>query len=270
MKTLILLFLFFSFSFAQKGQKKYEKLPPEGLPEYEIAVDTSVEYEIAIDTRTDIDKLSDTNREIRKNALISIGTKREKKAIKHIVKILKDKDIEIRTIAVNILGEMGHSEIAGEKILEVFKTDKDNANFQMACIIALGKIKYKPAIPYLRERLNHLHPLVRTYTVSALSEFNDPTVYPLIKEKILDPAEGVSIEAIRASVRCKIKTAIPLIKEKLKHPVSGVRREAVLALGELGDRTVISDLEGLLEDKDASIVDAVKKSIEKIEAREKK
>ena len=260
MRILILLFFCISYSFSQSSPK-YEVAPLE---------DESHEYEIAVDTRTEIDKLSDPDKIVRKNALISIGTKRDKKYINHIVKMLNDKDIEIRTIAVNLLSEMGTAQTVGANILEVFKQDKDNTNFQMACIIALGKLKYKPAIPYIKEKLNHIHPVVRTYAISSLGEFKDPTVYPLIKEKISDPAEGVSIEAMRVSAKCGIKTAIPIIKEKLKHPVASVRREAVLALGELADKTIIPDLESLLDDEDKSVVDAVKKVIEKFEGKPKK
>ncbi|MDI6641837.1 MAG: amidohydrolase family protein, partial [Elusimicrobiota bacterium] len=233
------------------------------VSEVELQKSTTV-VEVHIDTRTAIEKLSDSDVNIRRDALISIIAERNEKNIPYLMKLLKDKDSQIRRFAIQGLVDSGGSvEKISLAILKLLKSEKDIA-VQIACMNSLGRLKYRPAVELLVEFLNHEYPILRSYAVRALGEIADPKTYLEIVKKIGDQAEGVKVEAMRVAVKCKIKQAITNMIKNLSHPIGVVRKEAVIALGELGDASVKKELEKLLTDTDKSVVEAAKDAIEKI------
>jgi HEAT repeat protein len=128
-------------------------------------------------------------------------------------------------------------------------------------------MKYREALPEIQKKLQHPFPMVRTYSIKALSEYADAPTYPLITGKLLDPAEGVRLEAMKAVVKLKIKSAEPNLLENLKYPMGIIKREAAHALGAVGTNASIQELSKLKDDKDKSVAEAAVNAIEMINKR---
>jgi len=218
---------------------------------------------VAVSTRTYIDKLKDPDANVRKEAILYLGMEKKQKNLPYLQKMLKDLDNNVRRVAIDACMRTGTAKIIGPAILEMLKSEKE-VGATNAAIDALGRIKYVEALPEITKRLAHQFPTVRTYAIKALGEYNDPQTYPLVIEKLLDPAEGVRFEAMKVVSKLKIEPAEPNLIENLKYPMGAIRREAARALGEVGSRAVITELEKLKTDKDRSVAAAAASAIENI------
>ncbi|OGS27800.1 MAG: hypothetical protein A2297_01215 [Elusimicrobia bacterium RIFOXYB2_FULL_48_7] len=220
-------------------------------------------YEVRADSRTNVEKLSDPDASVRTTSARVLSRERDRKYLPDFIKLLNDKNPIARRIAVDALIEISTGPEMAAPVLALLKTEEE-LNVKLSCINAVSRVKYEPALKYLVTMADDQNPVIRTYSLSALGEFNSPGTYSLIEGKIKDPAEGVKIEAVKACVKLKIKTALPEIVELLKYPIAPVRREAASALGELGDKSVRKNLEKLLSDKDKSVAGAAKEALDKI------
>ncbi|MFH2071138.1 MAG: HEAT repeat domain-containing protein [Elusimicrobiota bacterium] len=229
----------------------------------------SAGYDVEADTRTNVDKLSDQDPGVRKRAIYSLSAEKKQGSIKYVMGMLNDPDAGVREAAIRVLGDTGKKEVVGPAVLATLRKERETAPV-ITGMSVLSKMRYTPAIPVIKSKMEHPFPLIRTYAIVSLAEFNDPSSYQAIKEKINDPAEGVRIEVMRVCAKKKITSAIPDIVKNMKHPISVVRREAAAALGEIGGRVEIQELEKLLDDTDMFVVKVTKEAIEKISARTEK
>ena len=55
-----------------------------------------------------------------------------------------------------------------------------------------------------------------------------------------------------------------LLRKNLKDPIAAVRSACAEALGDIGDKESIEDLNDLLSDKDLSVVEAAQRSLKKL------
>jgi hypothetical protein len=75
-----------------------------------------------------------------------------------------------------------------------------------------------------------------------------PTLGQLIRE---DPDDKVVLEALVALKEIAGPASLPHLMEATRHRVTFIRRDAAIALGEIGDKSVLPALERLLEDEES-------------------
>jgi hypothetical protein len=231
---------------------------------------TGLAYKVEIDTRTNLDKLTDTNWIIRRNAVIFLGAERKTKNIAYLVNMLNDGVPAVRGAAINSLVKSCTTKntkiTVVQSILDRFDSEKDMTT-QIDYIKALGKLKSKKTVAKLKLLLKHPYPLIRTYAIRSLGGMADATVYPLFVKMLVNEAESVRIQSAEVVARLKIKSAVPNLLANLKHPVGKVRKTAVYALGELGNRGVLPQLEEMFNDKDKYVVKMTSSAIKKIKKK---
>ncbi|MEW6039917.1 MAG: HEAT repeat domain-containing protein [Elusimicrobiota bacterium] len=251
------MFYFRPFCFSQSAQKVILSTEPQGV---------EVSTIVAQPPKSNIEKLKDFDPNIRKNAVIFLGIEQNSNNLPHLLKMLKDKNGEVRRVAIEACVRSGSTKKVAPAILELLKVETEVGPLNTA-INSLGQMKYTEALAEIKKNASHPYPTVRTYSVKALSEYNDKETYPLIVEKLLDPAEGVRLESMKAVVKLNIKTAEPNLIKNLKYPMEIIRREASKALGETGSSSAKPELLKLTQEKDMSVVLAAKEAIEKINKR---
>ena len=230
-------------------------------------VPVAVMADQSVDKRSNIDKLTDPDPTVRRNAVIYLGAEKNKANIPTLIRMLDDSNIEVKRAAINSLVNM-KSTRAETRFFAMLKTEK-NVSVKVNLISALGDMQAKTAVQALEGLLSDPYPLYRSEALKALGKINDPQTYPGIVNMLKDEAEGVRIMAAQVSAMLKLSEAIPLIAKNTNDGVGAVRRISAQALGELGDISVMADLQKLLTDKDQSVVIAARNAIDHINSKSK-
>jgi HEAT repeat protein len=217
------------------------------------------------DVRTNLEKLSDPDPFVRRNAVIYLGSERNKENLPSLLKMLKDENVEVRRACVNALASSGDSR-AVAPLIEQYKTDK-NLNVKLNIMMALGALRSDQAADFLVSELKNPYPALRNEVVRSLGRINDKATYKNIAAMLKDEAESVQVIAADVAGALKIKEAAPALMENLTSPASVVRRSAVQALGNIGDSSMTAVLRPLLDDTDDSVKEAARKAIELVGKR---
>jgi len=149
-----------------------------------------------------------------------------------IINMLNDKDGEVRSTAVNALGQIKDKR-AVEELIKALETDTD-VNVRRLSAIALGDIKAEKAVPVLIKKLNDQFMNVSTSAADALVKIGEPSVKALIE--VID--NKLASDALR-------KIGEPAIDEfinALNHENEDVRAIAAVSLGKLKSTKAIKPL----------------------------
>lgn len=150
------------------------------------------------------------------------------KTIEELILDLKNEDIFIKEEAKGLL------ELKGEEAIDPLIDALGNRSkeIKMAAASILGMQKCEKAIPALIKKLEDPNKLVRKEVSTALTQMGEPAIEPL--------------------------------KEVLSHKNWRVRGAAVWVLGSLKDKSVIPDIEKLLEDESAFVKSGAKFAINEL------
>ncbi|MBM3457605.1 MAG: hypothetical protein FJX77_03605 [Armatimonadetes bacterium] len=100
----------------------------------------------------------------------------------------------------------------------------------------------KAAVPELRRRLQHAHPLVREGAIRALEGADDPRLVEPLCARLADDYWGVRESAARAVAPFRDRCARKPLCRLLQDPIALVRTAAARALGELEDEGAVEAL----------------------------
>jgi HEAT repeat protein len=217
---------------------------------------------VAVDTRTNTEKLSDPNPMIRRNAVVYIGSGRNKSSFPSLSKMLGDTSPEVRRAAVNAL--VGLDDPRTVKALMDKLGFEQDVSVRMNIVVAFGDIKSSSTVPVLLTLLKNPYPQFRGEAVRALGKINAPETYPAIVEMLNDEAEGVRMMTADVTSGLKLTAALPLLIKNLSDPVPMVRRSCAQALGVIGDPSAIPALKRIQNDPDMSVRAPALEAIEKL------
>lgn len=223
----------------------------------------------AQDNRTNAEKLSDKDPMVRRNAVIYIGAERKKENVKLLLPMLGDPNTEVQRAAINALVNCGDKEGIVRPLLDKYKAEKV-MSVRMNLIVALGETGSKAAVPTLRETLKDPFAAIRNEAVRALGKVNDKSTYKDIIGMLKDESEGVRIIAADTAARLRLEDANPLLVKNLRDPVALVRKASVRALGMIGSRSSLPEVQKMAQDKDASVAAAAKEAAALIANPQKK
>lgn len=201
---------------------------------------------------------------------------REKVAVPRLLEVLEKGDILLREMAAYALGTIGdptavpglraalrstpsgwHQVAAsfalwrlGERGEGIFdpKTAlrSDDPSVRSAAVTACGLLGVTEAVPDLRQLLKDEDNTIRRDAARALGLLGDRTVLVDLRSALNDPAHDVADAAAEALFRLGDKDALPALRVALRAD----EPKRVLALGLLGGREVISELEEYLGHED--------------------
>ncbi|MEW6557433.1 MAG: HEAT repeat domain-containing protein [Elusimicrobiota bacterium] len=217
------------------------------------------------DTSANIEKLKDKNWIIRRNAAITLGTEKNKKAVVPLINLLKDNNTEVRRCAAIALGEIGDKKAVPHLIKALNDTD---GGMIIDSASSLGKLNDPSAIDGLLKLLSDGRPVIRITGLKALFSFKDDIkISSAVISCINDEAEGVRILAIQQAASLKLKSAIPNLIKNLSDVNLKVKVETIKALGEIGDKSTIEPLKKILvtEDEIPEVIELIEQTISKLE-----
>ncbi len=139
------------------------------------------------------------------------------------VKVTKHNKPEIRTLAVQLLGEIGKPAQVGF-FTQMFKSEKE--------------------------------PNTRSALVSAMAKLAGPETLNFLPQYLSDPDERVVANAIDGLNRTGNIEVIAYLKPLLKHPNNRIRANTILALWNLGDTKSLAQLQEMLDSSDQGFVDS--------------
>ncbi len=219
---------------------------------------------------------SDPDPQVRGEAATALGLIGEVSALRPLIVTMGDRDEDARKRAVEAVVRFGS--MATEPVMVALEHGKSKQE-KVAAITALGAIGDPRAIPILIDHLRSSYYLVRMATVSALSQYGDRVVEPLVKvlsfnrsdiSVLCEEAEKsddgpTRMRAIRALGGLEDHRAVPVLKSMLSAPDSELGLEAqeslikigcaawqrcgaLTVLGRVGDERVVPQVLDLLRD----------------------
>jgi len=144
--------------------------------------------------------LADKNGEVRNFAAVMLGDIGSREAVVPLINALRDMDENVRHGAAEALGRIG-DRAALVPILELLREDFWQ---QFPAVVALGEMRDNRAVPYLLQLLSH--EMLREPVIEALGKIGDPRALNPLVDIIGDPSAEHC--ALAASALVAIHTAL--------------------------------------------------------------
>jgi len=258
MRSVLVLFLtlLVSFSLAagsQSGALPENQLSPDDYKEREALRLTSL-----LDSRDE---------EVRLDTVIRLASLRTAAAGRALASASSDQSARVRAAAIVGIGNSGDpsfAPIVAARLLE------DKSLFVRKCAAyALGKLRSDQSVTALTSGLRDKDLEVRGAAAVALGEYesHDPTAIAALTAALSDTSEFVRERSARALGRYgrASASAVPtLIRLLTTDPGHGVKLQAAIALGEIGDRSALPDLETATHDKNPYVSRAATEAVKRI------
>jgi len=180
-----------------------------------------------------IDALKQNDMRIGRSALAALGNMKDPEAIREMMRILKDKNSDVRHQMAIALGMTGSLE-AVFPLIEVLK--EDNYIIRKNAVIALGNIGDERAIPSLIEALEDQSWEVRKGAATVLGQLRNPQATSALVKLLNDQMGDIGREAVIALGEIRDSSAVPeLIKILEDQTKQGLHYETIIALGKIAD-----------------------------------
>jgi HEAT repeat protein len=194
--------------------------------------------------------LNDRNNQVRKHAVQALGEIKDARAVESLIQVFTDSDVDVLGDAVSALEKIGIASV--ESLIKALK-DRDSQIRKLA-VVALGEIRDARAVEPLIQVLSDNDSNVRGEAADALSKISDiRAVEPLI-QVLSDNDSNVRGEAADALSKISDTRAVEPLIHVLSDNDSNVRCKAALALGEIRDAKASKPLiHALLHDTDSEV-----------------
>ena len=192
---------------------------------------------------------SDRNVEIRYMVAKAFGVYDDKVLIDPLLKFLTDESPKVRYRAAMSLMVFKHERVV-EPLIKALSDPDENVRYWSAK--ALGKIGGEYALSKLKLCLSSKEWILRKTASFAIVEIGNSALAPLL-DVIKNGGDDARFWAVKSLGKIRENSAVPAIISCLADPVSDVRTAAVEALGRLSDARAIGPLLALAEGNDSSM-----------------
>ncbi len=203
-----------------------------------------------------INAVQDDDKYVKRNAIEALGNIGNSEAIPALSAMLGDTDEVIRRNATMALAKIGEP---ASKILIKLLADK-NLIVRSNAALALGEMEAQIATDALIACLEDDEWRVRRSAVHALGRLQNPKAIEGLIIALSDYSEDVRDYVIKELAASK-SLALPLLISAISSSEFIVRKNAVLALGYIGDKSIIELIAVLLEDKHPHVVFATAEAL---------
>jgi HEAT repeat protein len=194
---------------------------------------------------------------------ISVEEMYKKRDVDGLIKVLKNKDGDIRQEAVRFLGMIGDSR-AVEPLIQALK-DGDGI-VQSSVAVALEKIGGQAVEPLIRV-LKVKNKNVQVWTEVILGSIKDPRAVEPLLQALKDEDQTVRAGAVDALCKIEEPAVEPLIQSLKKENNIVARLGIVTVLGGIGDMRAVEPLNQAMMDEDARVRLGALIGLEKIKRR---
>lgn len=165
-------------------------------------------------------------------------------------KYLDSSDVEMRHRAINTLRRLRNKK--GARMVAPFLKD-DNEETRRLAVEAVGQLGSDKVVPTLRELLaKDRVEAIRAAAARSLGELKDQKAISVLEEALHD-GRSVRCQAIIAMGLIGDKSVVPALLAQLRDQAPEIRYHACNALGEIGDLPNPEPLHGLLDDREAMV-----------------
>ncbi|MBY9019823.1 MAG: HEAT repeat domain-containing protein [Candidatus Lokiarchaeota archaeon] len=214
------------------------------------------------DARLVINLLDDINVDVRKASINALGVIKSKRAIDPLLKLLKNKDEEIRTLSLQSLEQIFISLGSYEKIYEV--ANSKNLTERKEAIKLLGLLKDVKSVDYMINSFKSSDNKTRKLAYTSLIQISKDKVPNQVLEGL--KAKEWKIRSLCAKIVGKIGNdqQISLLLDLLKDPDNKVREIAIEAISKTHNQLIINEVKSLLSSSNWKIKRAAVKLLIKI------
>ncbi len=182
---------------------------------------------------------------------------------------MKDKRPEVRSVAAGALRWF-----KGDDVLERLNAALNDSSYQVfgRALSAIAKVDSANALPIVKRYLStpSRQNVVAGYALNALGTVDTSqavaVAMEMVKDQKFSSTRFTSLSMIRWYAKGRAD-AMAVVKGILRDPNESVRNYAAIVLGDIGDASVIPELEAVGNDKENSASRSAKQSIEKINKR---
>jgi len=140
-----------------------------------------------------------------------------------------------------------------DKLVEVVKDKEENSNIRATAAVAIGNMGKVEAIPVLATLFEDSDPILRTASITALTNFDTPESNEILIEGFKDTYYKVRLQSIIAMEKKKNSDAIPYLLYRAKNdPVDSVKLQSFDALGAYNTDETKSWLRSIFLDEKSS------------------
>ena len=157
--------------------------------------------------------------------------------------LLADKDDDIRTFALDLVGDIGWCEYQSD-IARLLKTDP-NQNVRASAAKALGTLGDRGALPSLIAALTDSE-WVSFSALEALSLLKDESCESAVRELLSGPSEALRYAAIETLGRIGSPRSSPALVDRLPHAGNGEKSAIVKSLVQIGLTPSMAEVGDLL------------------------
>lgn len=153
----------------------------------------------------------------RLEAVKSLGTSNEKKAVEYLLQAMGDSDLRVRAKAIAVLGDMRATEATPVLVQHLFLRTTD-ANMKQHILAALGKIgdarAARPIIEFLQRDLD---PATRGTAIFALGEIGAPEAVERLSQ-IARADQDQTVRRIASEAVAKVEQHQAAMRNEVKGP----------------------------------------------------
>lgn len=208
--------------------------------------------------------------EVRWKAAALLGKigKPAREALPALVTALNDTDLHVRTVTAAAVAEVAEKSDADRIVPALMERVRAGGRDGVAACRALSVLKgaASPAITVLMEALASEDSEMRFNAARTLGKIGEPAKEAV--PRLLTTLESEKHPKVRehlaealGDIGPSASAGVPALLGLLKDPVPRVRRDAARSLGQIGDASAVSALEGLTKDPDSDVRQAVERAI---------
>lgn len=208
--------------------------------------------------------------EVRWKAAALMGKigKPAREALPSLVNAVNDSDLHVRTVAAAAVAEIADKTDADTIVPALTQRVRAGGRDGVAACRALSVLRgaASPALDILVEALGNEDPEMRFNAARTLGKIGEPAKeavprlltmlesekHPKVREHLAEALGDIGPSA---------RAGVPALVALLKDPTPRVRRDAARSLGQIGDASAVSALEGLTKDPDGDVRQAVERAI---------
>jgi HEAT repeat protein len=166
---------------------------------------------------------------VRRQAVASVGSKGGKAVVDLMFRFLDEWDANVRRTAMSHVASHAGPRHA-PRLLKLLKTS-GNVETRQYALQALGRLKYKPALPHMVQLLDHQNYGLRQTVLSALSQMGDKSVAPKLVRMFRAETHGWRrSQLVRPIAQLLGKDGADFLREAVRDDHQSVRTYALHAL----------------------------------------
>ncbi len=164
-----------------------------------------------------VKRLGSEDGDVRLEAVKSLGTSGEPKAVEYLIQAMGDPDVRVQAKAITILGDL-HATDAVTILVQYLSRTTTNTNLKQMILAALGKIgDARAAIPIVEFLQRDLDPSTRGTGVFALGEIAATDSLDSLK-RIAANDEDPSVRRLAGEALSKVEYRQAAVKREVKAP----------------------------------------------------